>query len=108
MDICAPEKILGVGMALLGLGPLGIADPYGGDREPLVAYGEIDRCATDAIGLATGSRLGKPALKFRGWGKMAARFVDLVKGRGVRNLALEDSGELAREMFPGVEPNIRQ
>jgi hypothetical protein len=32
----------------------------------------------------------------------------LKKILGVRNPALEDSRELARGMFPGVEPNIRQ
>jgi formylmethanofuran dehydrogenase subunit E len=105
--LCAGQ-ILGVRMALLGLERLGIADPHGADRKRLVTYVEIDRCATDAIGLVTGCRLGKRALKFRDWGKMAATFVDLASGRGVRIVALEDSRELARQLFPHVEPKSRQ
>jgi formylmethanofuran dehydrogenase subunit E len=105
--LCAGQ-ILGVRMALLGLKRLGIADPRGADRKRLVTYVEIDRCATDAIGLVTGCRLGKRALKFRDWGKMAATFVDLATGRGVRIVALEDSRELARQLHPDVEPKSRQ
>jgi formylmethanofuran dehydrogenase subunit E len=105
--LCAGQ-ILGVRMALLGLERLGIADPRGADRKRLVTYVEIDRCATDAIGMVTGCRLGKRALKFRDWGKMAATFVDLASGRGVRIVALEDSRELARELNPHVEPKSRQ
>jgi formylmethanofuran dehydrogenase subunit E len=105
--LCAGQ-ILGVRMALLGLERLKIADPRGADRKRLVTYVEIDRCATDAIGMVTGCRLGKRALKFRDWGKMAATFVDLASGRGVRIIALEDSRELARQLFPHVEPKSRQ
>ena len=105
--LCAGQ-ILGVRMALLGLERLGIADPRGADRKRLVTYVEIDRCATDAIALVTGCRLGKRTLKFRDWGKMAATFVDLSTGRGVRIVALEDSRELARQLYPDVEPKSRQ
>jgi len=105
--LCAGQ-ILGVRMALLGLERLGIADPRGADRKRLVTYVEIDRCATDAIGMVTGCRLGKRSLKFRDWGKMAATFVDLADGRGVRIVALENSRELARERYPHVEPKSRQ
>ena len=97
--LCAGQ-ILGVRMALLGLARLGIADPRGAARRRFVTYVEIDRCATDAISLVTGCRLGKRALKFRDWGKMAATFVDTASGRGVRIVALEDSRELARELYP--------
>jgi formylmethanofuran dehydrogenase subunit E len=105
--LCAGQ-VLGVRMALLGLERLGIADPRGADRKRLVTFVEIDRCATDAIGLVTGCRLGKRSLKFRDWGKMAETFVDLVSGRGVRIVALEDSRELARLLYPHVEPKSRQ
>ncbi len=105
--LCAGQ-ILGVRMALLGLERLGIADPRGADRKRLVTFVEIDRCATDALGLVTGCRLGKRALKFRDWGKMAATFVDLSTGRGVRIIALENSRELARELYPHIEPKGRQ
>ena len=76
--LCAGQ-VLGVRLAMLGLQVLGIDDPRGNkeDRKRLVTFVEIDRCATDAIAVVTGCRLGKRALKFRDWGKMAATFVDL-------------------------------
>jgi formylmethanofuran dehydrogenase subunit E len=105
--LCAGQ-VLGVRMALLGLSRLEIADPRGADRKRLVTYVEIDRCATDAIALVTGCRLGKRALKFRDWGKMAATFVDLASGRAVRIVALEDSRELARKLYPHEENKSRR
>src|SRR5215468_12093434 len=86
--LCAGQ-ILGVRLAMLGLEKLGIDDPRGKDRKRLITFVEIDRCATDAIGVVTGCRLGKRALKFRDWGKMAATFVDLESGRALRIAALE-------------------
>ena len=78
--LCAGQ-ILGVRMAMLGCQRLGVDDPKGllnpKDRKRLVTFIEIDRCATDAIAVVTGCRLGKRAIKFRDWGKMAATFVDL-------------------------------
>ena len=103
-----PGQILGVRMAMLGMERLGIADPRGADRKRVVTFVEIDRCATDAIGMATGCRLGKRTLKFRDWGKMAATFVDLESGRGVRIVALENSRELARELYPHIENKSQQ
>jgi formylmethanofuran dehydrogenase subunit E len=100
--MCAGQ-ILGVRMALLGLERLGIADPLGADRKRIVTYVEIDRCATDAIGLVTGCRLGKRALKFRDWGKMAATFVDLSNGNAIRIVAREDARELAARLYPHLE-----
>lgn len=105
--LCAGQ-VLGVRMALLGLDRLGIADPRGAERKRLVTYVEIDRCATDAIGLVTGCRLGKRALKFRDWGKMAATFVDLASGQGVRVVALENSRELAGQLYAHIENRNRQ
>lgn len=105
--LCAGQ-ILGVRMALLGLKSLGIEDPLGADRKRLVTYVEIDRCATDAIGMVTGCRLGKRTLKFRDWGKMAATFVDLTRDAGVRVVALETSRDLARELHPEIESKGKQ
>lgn len=97
--ICGGQ-ILGLRMAMHGLDLLGLDDPTGAHRKRLVTFVEIDRCATDAIGVVTGCRLGKRALKFRDWGKMAATFCDLESGRAVRVVALESSKQKAREMFP--------
>jgi len=105
--LCAGQ-ILGVRMGLLGCRLLGIEEPSGADRKRLVTFVEIDRCATDAIGVVTGCRLGKRALKFRDWGKMAATFVDLSQDSGVRIVALETSRDLARELHPEIESKSRQ
>src|SRR2546423_10430960 len=95
--LCAGQ-VLGRRMALAGLSRLGIRDPRGADRKRLVTYVEIDRCATDAVMVVTGCRLGKRALKFLDWGKMAATFVDLVSGRAIRVSARESSKEMARRL----------
>jgi formylmethanofuran dehydrogenase subunit E len=105
--LCAGQ-VLGVRMAMLGLEKLGIEDPRGKDRKRLVTFVEIDRCATDAIAVVTGCRLGKRALKFRDWGKMAATFVDLQSGRAVRVAAKESSKALARSMHPEIESKNQQ
>jgi formylmethanofuran dehydrogenase subunit E len=105
--LCAGQ-ILGVRMALLGLKRLGIADPRGADRKWLVTFVEIDRCATDAISLVTGCRLGKRALKFRDWGKMATTFADLMTGRAIRIAALEGARELATRLYPDLETKQQQ
>lgn len=103
-----PGQVLGVRMTLVGLRALGIDDPLGADRKRLITFVEIDRCATDAIGLVTGCRLGKRTLKFRDWGKMAATFVDLEQGQGIRVVALDDSRELAMKLHPEIESKSRQ
>jgi len=106
--LCAGQ-VLGVRLAMLGLAKLGIDDPRGKDRKRLVTFVEIDRCATDAVGVVTGCRLGKRALKFRDFGKMAATFCDLQTNRAVRVVARETAKERARELFPGiVSPNQQQ
>jgi formylmethanofuran dehydrogenase subunit E len=97
--LCAGQ-ILGVRLAMHGLRLLAIEDPKGADRKRLITYVEIDRCATDAISVVTGCRVGKRALKLVDYGKMAATFCDLHDGRAVRVVALESSRDLARDLFP--------
>jgi formylmethanofuran dehydrogenase subunit E len=105
--LCAGQ-VLGVRMAMFGLRQLGIDDPHGKDRKRLVTFVEIDRCATDAVGVVTGCRLGKRALKFRDFGKMAATFVDLQSGRAIRVAARDSSKDLARQMFPDLPAKNQQ
>ena len=96
-------------MALYGVRLLGLADPAGAERKRLVTFIEIDRCATDAIPIVTGCRLGKRALKFRDFGKVAATFCDLQEDRAVRVAAREDARGRARQMYPEIEsPNQQQ
>ncbi|HEU4635681.1 MAG TPA: FmdE family protein [Edaphobacter sp.] len=115
--LCAGQ-IIGVRLAMLGCERLGIAEPRTTDRKRLVTFVEIDRCATDAIAVVTGCRLGKRALKFRDWGKMAATFVDLNAPlemhdetptyKGIRIAALESSKQRARELYPHIENKNQQ
>ena len=130
--LCAGQ-ILGVRMAILGLQRLGIADPKSKtlpdgapnpDRKRLVTFLEIDRCATDAVGVVTGCRLGKRALKLRDWGKMAATFVDLSAPlhpaqtstftdppptyKAIRIAARESSKQRARDLYPHITDKNQQ
>ena len=105
--LCAGQ-VLGVRLAMLGLKMLGLDDPQGKDRKRIVTFVEIDRCATDAVMVVTGCRLGKRALKFRDWGKMAATFVDVETGKAVRIAAKESSKALARSMHPEIESKNQQ
>ena len=105
--LCAGQ-VLGVRLAMLGLEKLGIHDPRGKDRKHLVTFVEIDRCATDAVAVVTGCRLGKRALKFRDWGKVAATFVDVSTGKAIRIAAKESSKALARQMHPEIADKNQQ
>jgi formylmethanofuran dehydrogenase subunit E len=120
--LCAGQ-VLGVRMAMLALNRLGIDDPrqrhlpdgsLNPDRKRLVTFIEIDRCATDAIAVVTGCRLGKRALKHRDFGKMAATFIDLNAKldaddyKALRVVALETSKARARELYPSLEKNAQQ
>jgi len=99
--LCAGQ-ILGLRMALYGVRLLGLEDPAGRDRKRLVTFVEIDRCVTDAIPVVTGCRLGKRALKFRDFGKVAATFCDLQENRAVRLVARESSRQRAGELHPEI------
>jgi formylmethanofuran dehydrogenase subunit E len=105
--LCAGQ-VLGVRLAMRGLELLGIDDPRGKDRKRLITFVEIDRCATDAVAVVTGCRLGKRALKFRDWGKVAATFVDLETGKAIRVCAKESSKALARQIHPEIENKNQQ
>ena len=98
--ICAGQ-VLGVRLAMLGLRELGVNDPVA-ERKRIVTYVEIDRCVTDAVALVADCRLGKRALKFRDWGKVAATFCDMQTGRAVRIAAKESSKLAAKDMFPDL------
>ncbi|MBV9180994.1 MAG: formylmethanofuran dehydrogenase subunit E family protein [Acidobacteria bacterium] len=105
--LCAGQ-VLGVRMAMFGLEKLGIDDLSGKNAKRLVTFVEIDRCATDAVAVVTGCRLGKRALKFRDWGKVAATFVDVSTGRAIRVAAKESSKTLARQLHPEINDKNQQ
>jgi len=97
--ICAGQ-VLGVRLAMLGIRELGL-DPIA-ERKRIITYVEIDRCVTDAVALVANCRLGKRALKFRDWGKVAATFCDLETGRAIRVAAKESSKQGAKDLFPDL------
>ena len=103
--MCAGQ-VLGVRLAMLGVRELGL-DPVK-DCKRLITFVEIDRCMTDAVALVANCRLGKRALKFLDWGKVAATFVDLQTGRGIRIVAKESAKQKAREMFPEQHKELGQ
>jgi formylmethanofuran dehydrogenase subunit E len=105
--MCAGQ-VLGLRMALYGVRLLGLEDPTGADRKRLVTFIEIDRCATDAIPIVTGCRLGKRALKFRDFGKVAATFCDLRENRAIRVLARDSAKQQAAEMYPEIQNKNQQ
>src|SRR5271165_6682914 len=97
--ICAGQ-VLGVRLAMLGIRELGL-DPIA-ERKRIVTYVEIDRCVTGAVALVANCRLGKRALKFRDWGKVAATFCDLQTGRAIRIAAKESSKQAAKDRYPDL------
>jgi formylmethanofuran dehydrogenase subunit E len=74
--------VLGVRMSRYGCQELGIEEPR--SYRDLVVYVEMDRCASDAVGVVAGVTLGRRRLKWVDYGKMAATFVDLATGNAVR------------------------
>ncbi len=98
-----PGQVLGVRMAIFGLGLVGIEDPRGSDRKKTYLFVEIDRCATDALQSVTGCSLGHRTMKFLDYGKMAATFVNLVSNRAVRIVAREEAREKAKAYFPEIQ-----
>jgi formylmethanofuran dehydrogenase subunit E len=102
-----PGQVLGVRMAMLGLENLGIDDPAK-HRKRLLTFVEIDRCATDAVSLVTGCRLGKRSLKYLDYGKVAATFVDLETQQAVRIVARDDAREKTKTFNEGIADPYRQ
>jgi formylmethanofuran dehydrogenase subunit E len=98
-----PGQVLGVRMSMLGLREIGIGDPRGKDRKNLIAFVEIDRCATDAVQSVTGCSSGKRTLKLLDYGKMAATFVNLQTGKAVRVLAKEEAKNKAKNYCPEIK-----
>ena len=102
-----PGQVLGVRMAMLGLKDGAAVDPVK-HRKRLLTFVEIDRCATDAVSLVTGCRLGKRSLKYFDYGKVAATFVDIETRRAVRVVARDDSRDKAKAMFPELADPSKQ
>jgi formylmethanofuran dehydrogenase subunit E len=94
-----PGQVLGVRLAVLGAGAVGIPERR---SKSLVVWVEIDRCAADAIQTVTGCRPGKRTLKLVDHGKLAATFLNLDTGVAARVVARADSRERAAELYPDL------
>jgi formylmethanofuran dehydrogenase subunit E len=105
--LCAGQ-IIGVRIAMLGLRELGITDPKGVDRKKLLVFVEIDRCATDAIMVVTGCRVGRRNMKLVDNGKMAATFINLETGQAVRIVSLWNAREKAAARYPDLNASEAQ
>lgn len=92
-----PGQVLGVRMAMLGCRAVGVDEPK--RTKKLIVFVEIDRCATDAVGVVTGCRLGKRTMKYVDYGKVAATFLNTETEEAVRIVAFDHTRELAEEKF---------
>ncbi|MEG1972972.1 MAG: FmdE family protein, partial [Oscillospiraceae bacterium] len=75
-------QVLGVRMARMALGILGIEDPL--NCRDLILFVETDRCIADAAGTVTGCKIGRRRLKWMDYGKTAISLLDLKSGKAVR------------------------
>ena len=90
--------VMGVRMARYGCRILGIDEPR--EYRDLLVYVEIDRCASDAVGMVCGVTLGRRRLKLMDYGKLAATFVDLATGKAVRLAPRKEVPRAGREQDP--------
>ena len=96
-----PGQVIGVRMAMLGCRLIHIEDPFK-DIKKLIVFVEIDRCASDAIAVVTGTKLGRRSLKFVDNGIMAASFLNLETWQAYRISATENSRDLAKKYAPHI------
>lgn len=92
--------VMGVRLARCGCKALGIDEPQ--SYRDLLVYVEMDRCASDAVGVVAGVTLGRRRLKWVDYGKLAATFVDLGSGRAVRVAPRAEVPHAGREQDPLV------
>ena len=96
-----PGIILGIRMCVLAMKLLEIDDPEKYHRK-LIVVAETDRCLPDVVEMVLGCRLGNRSLKFKDWGKLAASFLDLTRGRAFRVAAQEFIEPEAIQSFSGL------
>lgn len=98
-----PGQVIGVRMAILGLGRLGYTCPLGWPEiKNVVGVVEIERCLADALASATGLRFGRGSLKLVNLGLLAVTFLDLPSGRAVRVVSRDQARDLAAQYAPGM------
>jgi formylmethanofuran dehydrogenase subunit E len=98
-----PGQVVGVRMAILGLGLLGYSCPPGHPEiKSLMGVVEIERCLADAVAFATGLKFGRGSLKLVDLGLLAATFLELPSGRAVRLVSRDDARRRAADYAPEV------
>ena len=105
-----PGQVIGVRMALLGLGLLGYQCPLVMPQiKNVVGFVEIERCLADAVATASGLRFGRGSLKLVNLGLLAATFLDIPSGRAVRIRSRDEARDLAPSYAPGqASPHAAQ
>ncbi len=99
-----PGQVIGVRMAILGLGLLGYPCPLGWPEiKNVVGIVEIERCLADAVATASGLRFGRGSLKLINQGLLAVTFLDLPSGRAVRLVSRDQARDLAGVYAPGSQ-----
>lgn len=93
-----PRQVLGVRMARLACGLLGI-DPARG-RKAIYVFMEIGRCAADAVMVVTGASPTNELMQLMSYGKVAATFVSLKTGEAIRVSERQESRQIAVQMMP--------
>jgi formylmethanofuran dehydrogenase subunit E len=77
-----PRQVLGVRLALAGVGALGLVLPRTDKR--LLAIVESDGCFSDGVAVVTGCSVGHRTLRVEDYGMVAATFVDTLTEYAVR------------------------
>jgi formylmethanofuran dehydrogenase subunit E len=105
-----PGQVIGVRMAILGLGLLGYPCPLGyPEIKNLMGFVEIERCLADAVASASGLRFGRGSLKLVDLGLLAATFLDMPSDRAVRIVSRDDARDKVGEYVPGeMNPHAAQ
>ncbi|HET7089204.1 MAG TPA: FmdE family protein [Anaerolineae bacterium] len=88
-----PRQVLGVRIGLAGAAALGLGAPRKDKR--LLVIAEADGCFADGIEVATNCTVGHRTLRIEDYGKIAATFVDVKTGNGVRVAPCLDARERA-------------
>lgn len=93
-----PRQILGVRMALAGAYTIGLDIPR--TDKNLLVISETDGCFVDGLEVAAGISPGHRTLRIVDYGKVAATFINVIKGEAVRLAPREDVRQRAYEYVP--------
>jgi formylmethanofuran dehydrogenase subunit E len=96
-----PRQVLGVRLALAGVGALGLVLPRTDKR--LLVIVESDGCFSDGVGAVTGCSVGHRTLRVEDYGMIAATFVDTLSGDAVRVSPQIDVRQRATAYAPGED-----